>query len=76
MTNLSGVVITFYNIIMCRRIHALETVGTALIMFAALCMIMDPSAKRVGEEVNMQVGLMSLTANFPGAVFWYLSKTL
>lgn len=33
-------------------------------------MILDPNAKRVGEEVNVQASILSLVTNFPGAFFW------
>ena len=35
-------------------------------------MLFDPDAKRVGEEQNVTVELISLSGNIPGVFFWRL----
>jgi len=60
----------------CHRVHKLEYLGSAIISLAALLIILDPKARRVGEQVNIQISSLSLFANIPGALFWSLNKKL
>ena len=43
---------------------------------AAVLIISDPHAHRVGEEFNPIVSAASLLVNFPGALFWVFNERL
>ena len=74
LTSLHGIFYLLMCIMICHRVHKLEYVGSAIIILAAVLIIMDPKATRVGEEVNVQISALSLISNIPGALFWSLNK--
>uniref|UniRef100_A0A7S3N1U4 EamA domain-containing protein n=1 Tax=Strombidium inclinatum TaxID=197538 RepID=A0A7S3N1U4_9SPIT len=54
----------------CQKTHRLQKIGTIIVTIGAFCMIIDPDAKRVGEQVNIWKSVQALQACIPGALFW------
>ena len=52
LTNLHGPVYLVILIIRCKPTHMLEYIGTVLIIIASVITVLDPTANKVGEDVN------------------------
>ena len=65
-----GVFTLLLYIAICKKTHLYEKIGTAIVAIGAVIMILDPKAKRIGEEVNPGKSVLTLVTNLPGAGFW------
>ena len=76
LTCMHGVLSLLFYIILCKKTHLLEKIGTLIVAVGCLIMILDPKAQRKGEKVNQAASFLSLIANFPGVGFWYGNELL
>ena len=48
-------------------------IGTFIIIIAVISMILDPYAKRIGEESNIIGALVALSASIPQALYFKIT---
>ena len=65
-----------FYIIVCKKIHILEIFGTLIVIIGAALLILDPQAKKIGEEVNISVSLISILGSIPAALYFANSRLL
>lgn len=70
LSNIHGVFTLIFFMIICKRTHLLEKVGTLIVIAGALLMVLDPKAIRKGEQVNPVASGLTLITNIPGAFLW------
>ena len=63
--------LVLYYLFTCKKLHWLELAGTAVTLFGAFFMILDPKALKYGEEVDISTSLICVLANFPALLFWH-----
>ena len=64
------------SILFCQPVNKHEVIGTIMIIVAAIFMMGDPYAKRIGEEANVVADLISITASIPFALYFKFTAML
>jgi hypothetical protein len=63
--------------LLCRKLHLYEYLGTFLIIAFVLVVCFDPNSTRVGEDsANIGASFMSLLVNFPFVIYFFIIKRL
>lgn len=70
LANIHGVFTLLFYMIICKKTHLLEKIGTLIVIIGVLLMVFDPKAIRKGEEVNPVASALTLLTNIPGALLW------
>ena len=76
MSLMNGPFDVLFKLLACKTVNNFEKFGTYIILIGILIMLFDPNAKRVGEEQNVTVELISLTGNLAGIAFWRIMNGL
>jgi len=56
--NLAGVLIVIYSLIVGQKVHKLETIGTSIIVGAAIIFINDSKSSKTNDDTNIVLGDM------------------
>ena len=51
-------------------------IATIVVILAAMLLVSDPYAKRIGEETNLLADINSICASMPWAAYFYVSSIL
>ena len=62
--------------ILCIPVTKHEIVGTIIIIVAAIVIMLDPYAKRIGEEPNIIADVIALQASIPFALYFKFTALL
>jgi len=77
LTNCYGATLSLIYMIMCRKLHLFEYMGTFLIITFVLVVCLDPMSTRVGEDsANIGASFMCLLVNFPFVIYFFIIKRL
>ena len=69
------ITLIFY-ILTCQKVHYLEIIGTLIVLIGAIVMILDPQAKKVGEEVNITASMLAVLGSVPACFYFANSRVL
>ena len=73
MTNVYGATLSIIYILICKRLHKYEYIGTFLIITFVIVVCLDPKSTRVGEVMpNIGASFMTLLVNLPFVVYFFL----
>lgn len=71
LVNLHGVLTLILSMMCCGlRTHWLEKLGILVLLVGSVIMILDPSAVKYGQQVNVIANLLCLPVNIPFALFF------
>jgi hypothetical protein len=70
------VITLIFYILTCQKVHYLEIIGTLIVLAGAIILILDPQAKKVGEEVNITASMLSVLGSFPACLYFANSRVL
>ena len=76
LNSLHGVITLIFYIITCQKVHYLEIIGTLIVLTGAIILILDPQAKKVGEEVNIAASMMCVLGSIPACLYFANSRVL
>lgn len=77
LTNCYGATLSLIYMLLCRKLHLYEYLGTFLIIAFVLVVCFDPNSTRVGEDsANIGASFMSLLVNFPFVIYFFIIKRL
>ena len=76
LTVLHGVITILIMWITCKRLHKYEKIAVVGCILAAVLIILDPNAKRVGETVNPLVSALAILVSLPATIKWYFITEL
>ena len=64
------------TLLTCQPVTKNQIIGTVVIVFAAILMVLDPYAMRTGESPNILADMVAIASSVPYATYFYFMQRL
>ena len=70
LSNLHGPITVIATLLSCKPVSKNQIISTFIIIIAAILMVTDPYARRVGEDPNLLADMLAICVSIPWSLYF------